>query len=325
MSLSAPGTKEHYTAIVVGGGQSGLATAYYLRRFEVDFLVLDNQETPGGAWLHTWPSLTLFSGAGFSNLPGWPMPQYPGYPPASHVVDYLERYEERYDLPVRRPVEVRNVRHDGEVFRLETSAGQFTAEHLVAATGTWSAPFVPHYSGTFRGRQWHSSIYPGPEPFRGTKVAVVGGANSGAQIAADLVGAADVTWFTLKEPRWMPDDVDGRDLFLQSRRRILGGSAGPNLGDIVALPHLRQLRDTNQLTATPIFESLDELDHDHLIWCTGFRPALGPFRPLMRGREPAVQNLHLVGYGTWTGDGSATLMGVGPFAKQTAQLVAGIG
>jgi len=68
---------------------------------------------------------------------------------------------------------------------------------------------------------------------------------------------------------------------------------------------------------------LSELDHDHLIWCTGFRPALGPFRHLMRGREPAVKNLHLVGYGNWTGDGSATLMGVGPFAKHTARIVAG--
>lgn len=134
---------------------------------------------------------------------------------------------------------------------------------------------MPHYPGTFRGRQRHSSTYPGPDPFRGAKIAVV------------------------------------------------GGDSGPNLGDIVALPHLRELRDSDQLTATPIFDSLSELDHDHLIWCTGFRPALGPFRHLMRGRETAVKNLHLVGYGNWTGDGSATLMGVGPFAKHTAQVVAG--
>lgn len=108
-----------------------------------------------------------------------------------------------------------------------------------------------------------------------------------------------------------------------SRRRILGGDSGPNLGDSLALPHLRELRDSGQLTATPIFDSLSELDHDHLIWCTGFRPALGLFRHIMRGCETAVKNLHLVGYGNWTGDGSVTLMGVGPFAQYTAQVVAG--
>ena len=111
---------EHHTAVVVGGGQSGLATSYYLRRFKVDFLILDNQEEPGGAWLHTWPSLTLFSAAEFSNLPGWPMPRYPGYPPASHVIDYLESYEKRYDLPVRRPVHVHSVSHDEGMFYLDT-------------------------------------------------------------------------------------------------------------------------------------------------------------------------------------------------------------
>lgn len=98
--------------------------------------------------------------------------------------------------------------------------------------------------------------------------------------------------------------------------------SGPNLGDILALPHLRVLRDSGQLTATSIFDSLSELDHDHLIWCTRFLPALGPFH-LIRGRKTAVKNLYLVGYGNWTGDGSATLMGAGPFAKYTAQVVAG--
>ncbi len=81
--------------------------------------------------------------------------------------------------------------------------------------------------------------------------------------------------------------------------------------------------DSGQLTTTPIIDSLNDLDRDHLIWCTGFRPALGPFRHLMRGRETAAKNLHLVGYGNCTGDGSATLMGVGSFAKHTAQVVAG--
>lgn len=61
---------EHHTAIAVSGGQPGLATAYYLRFFKEDFSILDNQEDLGGAWLHAWPSLTLFSAAEFSNLPG---------------------------------------------------------------------------------------------------------------------------------------------------------------------------------------------------------------------------------------------------------------
>ncbi|WJY69111.1 NAD(P)-binding domain-containing protein [Corynebacterium auris] len=318
---------EHHSAIVVGGGQSALATAYYLRKYGVDFLILDDQDGPGAAWRHVWPSMTLFSASEFSNLPGWPMPHYPGFPPAQHVVEYLAEYERRYDLPVKRPVHVDRVGHDGAVFRLDTTAGAYTADALVAATGTWSAPFVPFYPGTFAGEQWHSAHYPGPEPFRGARVAVVGGGNSGAQIAAELTEVADVTWYTRKEPRWMPDDVDGRVLFRRNRQRVLAiqrGEPDPgadsNLGDIVALPQVREARDSGRLTATPMFDSLHEVDADHLIWCTGFRPALEPVRSLLDAPIP----LFLVGYGDLVGPGAATITGVAPFAKRAAQGVANV-
>lgn len=342
----------HHRVIVVGGGQAGLATARYLVRAGIDVLVLDDQPGPGGAWRHTWPSMTLFSTSGFSNLPGLPMPPHPGFPPASHVISYLATYEEHHSIPVARPVHVTHVGHDRGRRRFTVRARDgaadgggstggrertWTADHVVAATGTWSAPFVPHVPGKFGGRQWHSAIYPGPDPFRGSRVAVVGAANSAAQIAAELTRVADVTWFTRHEPRWMPDDVDGRVLFHRNRERMLAllrgdddPGADSRLGDIVMLPEVLAARDEGRLTATPMFSSLDELDDpggpaggaDHLIWCTGFRPALGPVRGLLDGRVPAVPGLHLVGYGDWTGPGSATITGVGPHAKAAARAIA---
>lgn len=316
----------HYEAIIIGGGQSGLATAYHLRKAGVRFIILDDQPSPGGAWLHVWPTMTLFSTTGFSNLPGWPMPFYRGFPPAQHVVNYLAAYEARYKLPVERPVRVDRADVDGEgVFHLHAGSRQWSCDALVAATGTWSAPFVPYYPGTFQGRQWHSAGYPGVDPFRGSTVAVVGGANSGAQIAAELTDVAEVTWYTRGEPRWMPDDVDGRVLFHRNRERALAihrGEPDPGadseLGDIVVLPQVRAARDSGRLRATPMFQSLDDVHADHLIWCTGFRPALGPVRSLVDAGTPG---LHLVGYGDIVGPGAATITGVGPFAKQVAAQV----
>ena len=345
VACTAPGAGFDHEAIVVGGGQSGLATTFYLLRAGVDVLVLDDQPGPGGAWRHAWPSLTLFSTAGFSNLPGVPMPAHEGFPPARHVVDYLAMYERRYRIPVERPVRVGRVEAlDGGGFRVHAAAPArtWTCARVIGATGTWSAPFVPAYPGRFSGRQWHSANYPGPAPFAGRSVAVVGAANSGAQIAAELLEDPDVgevTWYTRHAPRWMPDDVDGRVLFRRNRERfreIAAGRPDPGsdsrLGDIVVLPQVRRMRDAGRLTATPMFASLSQVGADHLIWCTGFRPALGPFRGLLGGagrprrrttdpHEP-VPGLHLVGYGDRTGPGSATILGVGPYAKQAARAVA---
>ena len=314
-----------HEVIIVGAGQAGLATAYYLRRAGITPLLIDAQPTPGAAWLHVWPSMTLFSTSEFSHLPGMPMPPYEGFPPARHVIDYFAAYEKRYDLQVERPVTVEKVTHDGSAFTLVAGERQWRARQVVAATGTWSAPFVPAYPGTFTGTQWHSANYPGPERFAGQRVAVVGAANSAAQIAAELTSVAEVTWYTRSEPRWMPDDVDGRVLFRRNRLRalaILRGEEDPGadsqLGDIVVLPAVKAARDSGRLRSTPQFTSLDEVDADHLIWCTGFRPALRPFRGVLDRGLP----LHLVGYGDWLGPGSATIVGVGPYAKRAADAVA---
>lgn len=97
------GTPTPIDVVVIGGGQSGLAAGYHLRRTGREFVILDAETAAGGSWQHYWDSLRLFSPAEHSSLPGRPMPPWsPGFPPASHVVDYLAAHERRYDLPVRR-------------------------------------------------------------------------------------------------------------------------------------------------------------------------------------------------------------------------------
>lgn len=342
-----------HDVVVIGGGQAGLAAGYHLRRRGLDFVLLDAEGTPGGAWQHMWDSLHLFSPAEHSSLPGRPMPQQPGepYPAAAHAVDYLTDYERRYDLPVHRPVRVRGVHRDGALLRVESTSGTWRARTVVSATGTWRRPFVPAVPGrdVFTGRQLHTVGYRSPDDFSGRHVLVVGGGNSGAQIAADLAAREDIghTWVTRRPPRYLPDDIDGRALFdtATARRRALeagrpdpGGAA--SLGDIVAVPPVREARDRGLLVAAPPFARLNadgalwpdesRQDADAVIWATGFRPALAHLAPLAlrdeHGRIPTrgtrardEPRLHLLGYGDWTGPASATLIGVGRPAREAAQ------
>ncbi|WP_107305715.1 ArsO family NAD(P)H-dependent flavin-containing monooxygenase, partial [Streptomyces scabiei] len=291
--------------VVIGGGQAGLAAGYHLRRLGLEFAILDAQATPGGAWQHAWSSLRLFSPAAYSSLPGRLMPSQTGqtYPDAQHVVDYLADYEKRYELPVERPVSVVGVHRDGQLLRVETDSGAWHTRAVISATGTWWRPFLPAVPGqaAFGGRQLHTAEYHSPADFAGQRVIVVGGGNSGAQIAADLAYDTDLTWATQRPPRFLADDIDGRALFdtATARRRALdqgstdtGGVA--SLGDIVAVPPVREARDRGLLTARPMFTRLhsggveladgNRAEADAIIWCTGFRPALSHLAPLqLRG------------------------------------------
>jgi putative flavoprotein involved in K+ transport len=340
--------------VVVGGGQAGLAVSWYARRAGLDHVVLDDSPEPGGAWPRTWQRLRLFSPAEHSSLPGWPMPVPAGgreaYPGRDHVVDYLRRYEQRYALPVRRPVRVVGlepcsaggwvVRTDGEPLR---------ARHVVSATGTWTAPFVPYVPGarTFRGRQLHTVGFVRAEDHRGERVLVVGGGNSGAQIAAELLQVTPTTWATREPARFLPDDVDGRALFARATARANALAAGrpdpggvASLGDVVATAAVTQARDRSGLRALAGFSGFDGADAvwrdgtrrgvDTVVWATGFRPGLGHLRGLHLGRPPATDGtrctrapgLWLVGYGDWTGPASATLLGVGRTARDTVEAIA---
>ncbi len=137
--------------VVIGAGQSGLATGYYLRRTGLDFVLLDAEEGPGGAWRHGWQSLRLFSPAKWSSLPGWIMPGGEDYyPSVQELLDYITKYEERYNLPIERPVWVQAVRRDGDALLVETNRGTWRAKAVVSATGSWRKPYIPDYPGRDR-------------------------------------------------------------------------------------------------------------------------------------------------------------------------------
>ena len=339
--------------IVIGGGQAGLAVGYFLRRTGLRFAIVDGEPEPGGAWRHGWNSLRLFSPAQWSSLPGWPMPSSgDAFPTRDEVIAYLTAYETRYQLPVVRPAEVDLVRAEADALVVEAGAVAWRTRAVVSTTGTWRAPYWPPYpdQSRFQGAQIHSAQYQSPESFRGRRVLVVGGGNSGAQIFAEVSQVAEAIWVTPAPPVFLRDDVDGRVLFeratarWQAQQGVAVDAPPPGgLGDIVMVPPVKAARDRGVLKAVRPFERFTpsgvvwpdgrETEVDAVIWCTGFRPALqhlaglGVVEPSGRvaveqTRSVKEPRLWLVGYGEWTGFASATLTGVMRSARDTARQIA---
>jgi thioredoxin reductase len=345
-SLSSP------DVILIGGGQSALATAYFLRRTNRSFLILDDQERAGSAWLHGWSSLRLFSPAAWSSIAGWQMPSpRTDTPTRDDVIDYLSRYEQRYQFPIVRPVHVRSVTRIGDQLEVRAEDRTWRCRALVSATGTWRQPVVPEYAGRelYQGLQIHSARYVNAEPFAGKRVMVVGGGNSGAQILAELSLVAETIWITQQEPAFLPDDVDGRVLFERATERWRAQQEGRSVedptggfGEIVMVEPVKDARARGVLAAQRPFARFTasgvEWDDGHyeqidaVVWCTGFKPALahldglGVIEPDGRvevdgTRSVKQPNLWLMGYGDWTGPASATLIGVTRYARATVEQI----
>jgi len=296
--------------VVIGAGQAGLSAGYHLRRLGAAFVVLDANERPGGAWQHRWRTLTMADVHGVADLPGMELPEHDQHDPARDVVaDYFRRYEERFALPVIRPVAVDRVESDpaGTLLvhgRRGEHPVRWRARALINATGTWRSPFLPYYPGreTFRGRQLHTAEYPGPEPFRGRRVVVVGGGASAVQILGELAPIASTIWVTRRPPVWRTGEFDpdaGRAAVALVEERVRRGLPPQSVVSVTGLllrPQEQRAAELGAYRRQPMFAAIEPdgvrwadgrfAPADAIIWATGFRPSVGHLAPLGL-REPS--------------------------------------
>ncbi|MGX1676025.1 flavin-containing monooxygenase [Streptomyces sp. NPDC055400] len=207
----------HADLIVIGAGQSGLATAALAPRHGFDRIaVLDSADAPGGAWPRYYDSLTLFSPARYSSLPGLRFPGDPGrYPTRDEVVDYLRSYARQLTADIHLSTTVTSVTRRGDAWSVRAGDGrEFTARAVIAATGDYGTPHLPDLPGLaeFTGRVLHAADYRTPDGFAGQRTVVVGAGNSAIQIAAELGAVADTTLATRRPIGWIPQRPLGRDL-----------------------------------------------------------------------------------------------------------------
>jgi putative flavoprotein involved in K+ transport len=279
--------------LVIGAGQAGLAIGHHLARRTDRFLIVDAAPEIGHSWRTRWDSRRLFSLADYDGLPGMPFPAPPGtHPGKDDVADYLRAYVGRFELPVRLSSPVTALHWDGRRFRASTPNGTLVARQVVVATGPFQAPSIPAMSSDVDPAvpQLHSANYRNPTqiPFD-ARVLVVGAANSGLQIAAELALTHRVAVAVGSRPLELPQRIIGRDLFRWLNgvgffSPPTGGRLGRRLrarGDLVIDTRSSELRrrgvrfvsrTTGFIGRTASFADGTVTEVDAVVWATGYRP-----------------------------------------------------
>ncbi|WP_203688222.1 flavin-containing monooxygenase [Catellatospora coxensis] len=343
-----------FDAVVIGGGQSGLAAAGALQAHGRHPLVLEAGGAPTGSWARYYDSLTLFSPARHSALPGMPFPGDPDrYPHRDEVVAYLAAYAEHLGVPIRTRSRVTSVQQASDGFTVHTDADTLHTPIIVAATGGFGRPHRPDLPGlaTYTGTVLHAADYRSPTPFSGQHVIVVGAGNSAVQIATELATVATVTLATRQPVRWFPQRPLGRDLhwWLKTTgldtsplgRLLAGGHRGaPVLDDgryraaVAAGAPRHRLMFTGLHGNTATWTDGSREDVHAIVLATGYRPDLGYLhelgaldadgRPRHRGGVSITHpGLGYVGLELQRSFASATLRGVGAdAARVVARLTA---
>jgi putative flavoprotein involved in K+ transport len=283
---------EHRDVLVIGGGQAGLAIGYYLSQLSCDFTILDAAAESAAAWRSRWESLRLFTPARFDGLPGREFPGEPdAYPTRDEVVDYLSDYAREFDLPIELDSRVRAVRKTQSGYNVELVDRTIRADHVVVATGPLQTPRVPANVAEDLDPvvvQMHSSDYRRPQDLPGGRVLVVGGGNSGYQIAEDLAAdpQRDVHLSVGSRQTPLPPRIFGRELFailkatglmnktvdsrlgqrLKGRDTLIGSSNRRAKRRGITLQARAQFATGTQVG----FADATALTVDAVVWATGF-------------------------------------------------------
>lgn len=301
-TMPADGTGGRLDAIVIGGGQAGLAMGYHLKQHGLRFVILDERDRVGDIWRSRWDSLRLFTPAQYDALPGKSLPLGGRtYPTRDQMADYLESYASEMGLPVRSGVRVEGLwpAGDGQPgFVVTAGDDRFVAAQVVVAAGAQQGPHVPEFCARLDPsiRQLHSSEYRNPRQLQEGGVLVVGAGNSGAEIALEAV-AAHHTMLVGSDPGHVPFRLESaiapvaiRALwFAWNHVMTVKTPIGRKVGAKIRAGHSGPLvrvkpidlqragvervygRVTGVEEGRPVLDDGRVIDVANIVWCTGFR------------------------------------------------------
>jgi putative flavoprotein involved in K+ transport len=345
--------RKRLDVIVIGGGQAGLAMGRKLSARGMETLVLERAPHVGGAWRGRWDSLKLFTPAHYSGLPGLPFPGNPDhFPTRDEVVRYLEAYVRAFDLPLALDEPVHDVRPlDGRGFAVTTDYGRYLTRNVVVATGPFQHPCIPPFAALLPSsiHQLHSTGYRSPSELPEGPVLVVGGGNSGIQIAAELAATRPTALAVGSRLRRLPAHLLGRSVFewldrvgamsvsvdsplgrRASRKELLIGESPSTIArdhGVRILPRAIGVSGSGVLTADGTVSGANTV-----IWATGHRteypwlrvPVWSPDWRIVHHRGVTrVPGLYFLGLSWLHTRGSALLGWVGRDAEHLANHIAG--
>ncbi len=332
-----------YEVIIIGAGQAGIAMSHQLTHKGVEnHIMIDAQKYIGDAWRFRYKSLVLFTPKSYSALPGLEMKGDPNsYPTKDEMADYLEGYVTHFNLPHKMNTVVTSIEKKNNYFSVFTTEGNYQSKKVIIASGAFQKPYVPPVikNDSKVISHMHSSLYTEPRNLNNGPVVIVGGGNSGAQIAVELSKDREVILAISHKLKFLPLKIFQKSIFnwldkfqlLYAGTDTIRGKLFQKRKDPIFGKELKKAIKSQNVKIKPrvtevngkkvIFSDGSSLGVNQIIWATGFVPSYEMIRingaidkkgkPIHNRGVSPVDGLYYIGLPWQHNRGSALVCGVG--------------
>jgi len=338
--------KHIYEVIIIGAGQSGIVMSQQLKSSGIkNHIILDAQKRIGDSWRLRYKSLVLFTPKSYSALPGLEMRGDPNsYPTKDEMADYLENYVVHFNLPHKMNTVVTKIEKENHYFNVFTVKEKFQSKKVIIASGSFQKSYIPSVIKNKTAiSHVHSSAYTEPKDLNDGTVLVVGGGNSGAQIAVELAEDRKVVLAISHRLNYLPLQIFGKSIFywleklqlLYAGTDTIKGRLFQKRHDPIFGKELKQAIKMQKIKIKPrvkavnanevIFSDGSSLKVNQIIWATGFEPFYEIInidgtidkegRPIHHRGVSPVNGLYYMGLPWQHSRGSALICGVGRDAE----------
>lgn len=337
---------------MIGAGQAGLAMGYYLKKSGLSYKILGKEKRIGDVWRERYDALTLFTPRWFSALPGLTMEGDPdGYATKDETADYMEKYANEFELTLELALEVLKVERENGSFRVKSSRSEYVARQVVVATGPFQQARIPAFAERLSEKvtQIHTSRYLNGTQLVEGPVLIVGGGNSGTQIAEELPVDRDVYLAVNRKLTFVPQKLLGKSIFwwfdkfgvYRAKKDSLLGRMVIRRGDPIIGTGLKRLIMQRKVKIKPaavdtdgesiFFEDGSRVTVPNVVWATGFYSDFswlqvdgacdGSGSPIHEDGVSPIDGLYFLGLPWLTCRASALIAGVGEDARRLVEMM----
>jgi putative flavoprotein involved in K+ transport len=267
--------------IIIGSGPAGLKAGEEAQKQGIDYLILEKGKI-GQAWRDIRPSMPMLSPnhpqrdwTSISNVfPIWKLDIKRPYCSADEFVKYLDEFAAHLKLNIRTGTEVKDITQRDELFTISTTKGTFRAQIVLNSSGFFGNPYIPGIPGMRNNHVvCHSHTYQDEKMFRNKRVVIIGGGNSAAEIAIDMVGHSQVYLITRGELQ-----------FFSKTKNLchIRGISESLLNELIAMELIHYIPNAQikKVKDSRLYYNDQFIETNHIICATGYRPTLDHFKSI---------------------------------------------